>query len=61
MGLTDIPLEVRELQHITILSKDRIRNSSLKLFLYGNQLTKLNMELFALRNLSVLSLSKCAM
>ncbi|KAG2178209.1 hypothetical protein INT43_003462 [Umbelopsis isabellina] len=56
MGLTDIPLEVRELQHITILSKDRIRNSSLKLFLYGNQLTKLNMELFALKNLSVLSL-----
>ncbi|KAH8550129.1 hypothetical protein BGW37DRAFT_558664 [Umbelopsis sp. PMI_123] len=56
MDLTDIPDEIRELQHITILSKDLINNSSLKLFLYGNRLTKLNMELFALKNLSVLSL-----
>lgn len=58
MDLTEIPDEIRELQHITILSKDVIRNSTLKIFLYGNQLTKLNMELFALKNLSVLSLRK---
>ncbi|KAI8579083.1 hypothetical protein K450DRAFT_243800 [Umbelopsis ramanniana AG] len=56
MDLTDIPDEIRELQHITILSKDLINNSSLKVFLYGNRLTKLSMELFSLKNLSVLSL-----
>jgi hypothetical protein len=59
MDLTDIPDEIRELQHITILSKDLINNSSLKVFLYGNRLTKLSMALFSLKNLSVLSLRKC--
>lgn len=59
MDLTEIPDEIRELQHITILSKDLINNSSLKLFLYGNRLTKLSMQLFSLKNLSVLSLRKC--
>jgi hypothetical protein len=59
MDLTDIPDEIRELQHITILSKDLINNSSLKVFLYGNRLTKLSMQLFSLKNLSVLSLRKC--
>lgn len=56
LGLTEVPDEITELKHVTVLRKDRIKNSSLKLFLYGNTLTQLPSYLFSLKNLSVLSL-----
>lgn len=56
LGLTEVPDEITELKHVTVLRKDRIKNSSLKLFLYGNSLTQLPSYLFTLKNLSVLSL-----
>ncbi|KAI7884780.1 hypothetical protein K492DRAFT_204456 [Lichtheimia hyalospora FSU 10163] len=56
LGLTEVPDEITELKHVTVLRKDRIKNSSLKLFLYGNTLTRLPSLLFTLKNLSVLSL-----
>lgn len=58
MGLTEIPEEIKELQHVTVLRKDRIQNTSLKLYLYANDLTRLPPYLFMLKNLSVLSLRK---
>ncbi|ORZ02816.1 hypothetical protein BCR43DRAFT_482218 [Syncephalastrum racemosum] len=56
MGLTEIPEEIKELQHVTVLRKDRIQNTSLKLYLYANDLVRLPPYLFMLKNLSVLSL-----
>ncbi|RUP44862.1 hypothetical protein BC936DRAFT_148926 [Jimgerdemannia flammicorona] len=54
LSLSEIPREIGELQHVTVLSQDRISNCSLKLFLSANALTSICPELFHLQNLSVL-------
>ncbi|KAI9268207.1 hypothetical protein BDA99DRAFT_558376 [Phascolomyces articulosus] len=56
LGLTELPTEFLDVQYITVIKKDSVKNTALKLYLSGNQLTVFPTPLFALKNLSVLSL-----
>ncbi|KAG1449693.1 hypothetical protein G6F56_008569 [Rhizopus delemar] len=56
IGLNEIPKEVGDLAYVTVLRKDIVKTASLQLYLYGNNLSCLNSNLFRLKNLTVLSL-----
>ncbi|KAI8068524.1 hypothetical protein BC940DRAFT_36468 [Gongronella butleri] len=56
LDLEEIPDDIAELKHITVLCKDRVKRASLQLYLFGNQLRSLSPALFLLDNLTVLSL-----
>ena len=58
LGLSELPSEFLDVQYITVIKKDSVKNTALKLYLSGNQLNVFPTPLFALKNLSVLSLSK---
>lgn len=55
-GLGSIPDDIKELRYVTVLHKENSEAATLKLFLGGNALTRLNPLLFTIKNLSVLSL-----
>lgn len=55
--LTEIPDEIEELQYVTVVHHDIVKTASLQIFLYGNYIQSINLRLFRLKNLSVLSLS----
>ncbi|KAI9489775.1 hypothetical protein BDB00DRAFT_841358 [Zychaea mexicana] len=56
LGLTELPPEFLDVRYITVIKKDTVKNTALKLYLSGNQLTEFPSQIFALKNLSVLSL-----
>ncbi|KAG2221719.1 hypothetical protein INT45_007125, partial [Circinella minor] len=56
LGLSELPSEFLDVQYITVIKKDSVKNTALKLYLSGNQLNVFPTPLFALKNLSVLSL-----
>ncbi|KAI8138526.1 hypothetical protein BJV82DRAFT_582885 [Fennellomyces sp. T-0311] len=56
LGLTELPPEFMDVRYITVIKQDSVKNTALKLYLPGNLLTDFPSPLFALKNLSVLSL-----
>ncbi|KAI8975247.1 hypothetical protein BDF20DRAFT_943704 [Mycotypha africana] len=56
LGLTEIPDEVKELEYVTVVQNDKVRPASLQIYLYSNELSRINPTLFKLKNITVLSL-----
>ncbi|KAI7905852.1 uncharacterized protein BX663DRAFT_497857 [Cokeromyces recurvatus] len=56
IGLIEIPDEIGELRYVTVLHNDIVKAASLQLYLYNNDITRINPILFQLKNLTVLSL-----
>ncbi|KAI9246345.1 hypothetical protein EDC94DRAFT_392440 [Helicostylum pulchrum] len=54
--LTEIPDEIEELQYVTVVHHDIVKTAALQIFMYGNYIETINLRLFRLKNLSVLSL-----
>ncbi|KAI8047794.1 hypothetical protein BDF21DRAFT_433983 [Thamnidium elegans] len=54
--LTEIPDEIEELQYVTVVHHDIVKAAALQIFMYGNYIESINLRLFRLKNLSVLSL-----
>ncbi|KAI9475798.1 MAG: hypothetical protein EXX96DRAFT_278387 [Benjaminiella poitrasii] len=56
IGLIEIPDDIGELKYVTVLHNDVVKSASLQLYLYNNNIERINPVLFQLKNLTVLSL-----